>query len=87
MLRAGHFLLTLAVICDKINMQIFEQHPGVVGSASDGTYMIRCREHVIPAKLADTVAEKPQAGSHVQFAWNHNGVPTITKVFRNLLEI
>ncbi len=49
--------------------------------------MIRCRELVIPAKLADTVAEKPKMGSDVQFAWNHNGVPTITKVFRNLLEI
>ena len=44
------------------------------------------RELLIPAKLADTVTEKPQAGSDVQFAWNHKSVSTITKVFRNLLE-
>ena len=48
--------------------------------------IIRDSADYIPAKLADTVTEKPQAGSDVQFAWNHKGVSTITKVFRNLLE-
>ena len=68
-------------------MQIFEQHLGVVESVEDDTYMVRYWELLIPAKLADTVTEKPQAGSDVQFSWNHNGESSITKVFRNLLEI
>ena len=68
-------------------MQIFEQHLGVVESIEGDTYMVRYWELLIPAKLADTVTEKPQAGSDVQFSWNHKGESSITKVFRNLLEI
>ncbi|WP_455616658.1 GNAT family N-acetyltransferase [Eisenbergiella sp.] len=67
-------------------MQIFEQHLGVVEAVVDEIYYVRYWEKIIPAKLSENVKEKPAAGSDVQFAWNHKGVSTITKVFRNLLE-
>lgn len=49
-------------------------------------YMVRCRELLIPAKLSDTLGQKPATGSDVQFIWDHKGTSTITKVLKNLLE-
>ena len=67
-------------------MQIFGQHLGVVESVEDGTYMVRYWELLIPAKGDDSLEEKPEKGSDVQFIWNHKGESRITKVFKNLLE-
>ena len=49
-------------------------------------YMVRYRELLIPAKLSDTLGQKPATGSDVQFIWDHKGTSTITKVLKNLLE-
>lgn len=68
-------------------MQIFEQHLGVVESMEGDIYQIRYWELLIPAKLSDTLTEKPIKGSDVQFIWNHKSDSTITKVFKNLLEL
>ena len=68
-------------------MQIIEQHLDVVETVKDDTYTVRCRELLIPAKLADTVKGNRKAGRDVQFARSHKGLSTITKVFRNLLKI
>lgn len=68
-------------------MQIFEQHLGVVESVEEGIYYVRYWEKMIPAKPAECINENPIAGSDVQFIWNHKGISTITKVFKNLLEV
>ena len=68
-------------------MQIFEQHLGVVEAIDGDTCTVRYWELLIPAKPADGLTETPAVGSDVQFAWNHKGVSTITKVFKNLLEV
>ena len=68
-------------------MQIFEQHLGVVEAVEGDTFMVRYWELLIPARMSDNLKEKPVKGSDVQFAWNHKGESTITKVFKNLLEI
>ena len=68
-------------------MQIFEQHLGVVEAVEGDTFMVRYWELLIPARMSDNLKEKPVKGSAVQFAWNHKGESTITKVFKNLLEI
>ena len=67
-------------------MQIFGQHLGVVESVEDETFMVRYWELLIPAKGDDSLEEKPEKGSDVQFIWNHKGESLITKVFKNLLE-
>ena len=67
-------------------MQIFGQHLGVVESVEDETFMVRYWELLIPAKGDDSLEEKPEKGSDVQFIWNHKGESRITKVFKNLLE-
>ena len=67
-------------------MQIFERHLGVVEAIEGDQYMVRYWELLIPAKLSDTLNEKPAKGSDVVFAWNHKGLSVITKVFKNLLE-
>ena len=67
-------------------MQIFEQHLGGVEAVEDDTYMVRYWELLIPAKLSENLGGKPEAGSDVQFMWNHKGESQITKVFKNLLE-
>ena len=67
-------------------MQIFEQHLGVVESIDGDIYYVRYWELLIPAKLSESLIEKPSVGSDVQFRWNHKGESTITKVIRNLLE-
>ena len=54
--------------------------------AENDTYMVRCRELLIPAKLSDTLGQKPATGSEVQFIWDHKGTSAITKVLKNLLE-
>ncbi|SHJ12809.1 hypothetical protein SAMN02745229_04132, partial [Butyrivibrio fibrisolvens DSM 3071] len=61
-------------------MQIFEQHLGVVEAVEDDTYMVRYWELLIPAKLSENLGGKPEAGSDVQFMWNHKGESQITKV-------
>lgn len=67
-------------------MQIFEQHLGVVEAVNDDIYHVRYWEKIIPAKLSESMNEKPAAGSDVQFVWNHKGDSVITKVLHNLLE-
>lgn len=67
-------------------MQIFEQHLGVVEAVDGDVYTVRYWELLIPAKLSDTLNEKPVKGGDVQFAWNHKEDSVITKVFKNLLE-
>ena len=67
-------------------MQIFGQHLGVVESVEEETFMVRYWELLIPAKGDDSLEEKPEKGSDVQFIWNHKGESRITKVFKNLLE-
>ncbi len=66
--------------------QISGQHLGVVEAIQDGVYSVRYWEKLIPARLVDDLTEKPVVGSDVQFAWNHQGESTITKVLYNLLE-
>lgn len=48
--------------------------------------MVRYWELLIPAKLSENLGGKTEAGSDVQFMWNHKGESQITKVFKNLLE-
>ena len=67
-------------------MQIFGQHLGVVESVEGDVYQVRYWELLIPARLSDSLSEKPVPGGDVQFKWNHRGISTITKVIRNLLE-
>jgi predicted N-acetyltransferase YhbS len=67
-------------------MQIFEQHLGVVEAVEGDVYTVRYWELLIPAKLSDTLNEKPVKGSDVRFAWNRRGESVITGVFKNLLE-
>ena len=68
-------------------MQIFDQHLGRVESIQGECYNVRYWELVIPAKLSESLQEKPSVGSDVQFYWNHKGGESkITKVVKNLLE-
>ncbi|MBR4224212.1 MAG: N-acetyltransferase [Oscillospiraceae bacterium] len=67
-------------------MQIFEQHLGVVESVEGDIYNVRYWELTIPAKLSQDINEVPVEGSDVQFKWDHKGVSTITKVFKNMLD-
>ena len=67
-------------------MQIFEQHLGVVEAVDGDVYQVRYWELLIPAKRSPDLEERPAAGSDVQFVWNHRGMSSITKVFKNLLE-
>ena len=51
--------------------------------AENDTYMVRYRELLIPAKLSDTLGQKPATGSDVRFIWDHKSTSTITKVLKN----
>ena len=41
---------------------------------------------IVQIRMISINGGKPEAGSDVQFMWNHKGESQITKVFKNLLE-
>lgn len=64
-------------------MQIFGQHLGVIEAIEGDVYQVRYWEKRIPARLDESMEKRPSVGDDVQFIWNHHGISTITKVFKN----